>query len=1209
MTLALVPSRAGGLDALWSAPDAVVLHVDLAGFSTLARALADEGPRGAERLAGHLDAFFEATIGAVRHAGGMVATFAGDALVALWPEAGTDGEGFAAAAGAGLDIAATLPPPLKARISLASGAVELCRFGGEDGAEMWATLGPAISEAARLNGAATPGEIVVCPADAARASALLELETRTGGMARLLRRRADTPAPRSDPGSLPRPDHDRTPLALLWRQLNGSATGGAFRDLVVLSVDLAQGGEGAVATPERLAARLKRVRAQLAPWGGVPVNMMAEEKGIILHAVIGLPPQGPAERERRALRAAAAIWSDTGEGGARMPAGVAGGRLFFSRYGHPDLRTVSTFGWPSALATRLMQGAHEGPLTDAATALRSGAGLAFTGAHMREVKGASAPVEVVRLADPSIPHRRQKEARAAAPAVLAPWLARPGRPRAPAEIVGPRGIGKSHMLAALAAAAHGDGWTVAEPVLRPDGADLPYDALLRVLGSLGAEVPALGRPHGAGERQQKDIEDDLAERLSAACGTGTKCLILIDDAQYLDTGSRVVLERLAMRGALRVVLARRGATEPAPAIAVPPLTPRDSARLLCTLLNARLCEPETARRLHAASEGNPLFLEELARGLAAEGRLSVTGDTVRLPTAEPASPDHRSLAPGTLRDLVAARLDQLETADRALLSAAAVIGRRFGAGALAALAQEPEVTTRLARLAEAGLVRPLGEDQHAFGNDLVWEVSYDALSFAQRSWLHERVIELSLAEDLAERARHFAGAERQTEAVAAHQRLAEQAVALFAHAEALSHASEARRRADEHGVALAEEDRLSLLMVEGEAGLEAVEMRMAEARLQEALALAGTPVAAGAAGRMAQLLPALGRQVLHRVAGHWGGPVRHGALMARAHRLLAEIAYFDSRIDAVLLHTLASLNTAERVGQVREIVAGFAALSIGFETSGMHTLADFYSGRSREVAEARGDRHDVAFASLVAQVMYGGRADWPRAREMGERAMALYADLGATGRWRQTVATILHNRMAQGLLTPEDPLLDALGARMDSRVSAQIRSWWLTARLGAAFQKADPLPGSAKDALRALRTHPHLNPAEQVLAQATLAMAELRDGDLGAAREEARQALDLAEARPPAAWHVHAGLSWLATVTGVVAEARPDDTRAAAEDRRALMALARFAKTMPVARPAAAFHRDVRNVTEWAEAACMIDEAGPPATAHMEARRAVGLET
>ena len=100
--------------------------------------------------------------------------------------------------------------------------------------------------------------------------------------------------------------------------------------------------------------------------------------------------------------------------------------------------------------------------------------------------------------------------------------------------------------------------------------------------------------------------------------------------------------------------------------------------------------------------------------------------------------------PPTLRALLAARLDQLDAAERRVLERGAVEGEVFHRGAVQALApEEPQVTPRLAALVRRELIRPdtaqfAGEDGFRFRHLLIRDAAYDALPKAIRAELHER---------------------------------------------------------------------------------------------------------------------------------------------------------------------------------------------------------------------------------------------------------------------------------------------------------------------------------------------------------------------------------------------------------------------------------------------------------------------------------------
>ena len=100
--------------------------------------------------------------------------------------------------------------------------------------------------------------------------------------------------------------------------------------------------------------------------------------------------------------------------------------------------------------------------------------------------------------------------------------------------------------------------------------------------------------------------------------------------------------------------------------------------------------------------------------------------------------------PPTLKALLAARLDQLDEAERKVLERGAVEGEIFHRGAVQALApEETQVTTRLAGLVRRELIRPdraqlAGDDGYRFRHLLIRDAAYDALPKAIRADLHAR---------------------------------------------------------------------------------------------------------------------------------------------------------------------------------------------------------------------------------------------------------------------------------------------------------------------------------------------------------------------------------------------------------------------------------------------------------------------------------------
>ena len=130
-------------------------------------------------------------------------------------------------------------------------------------------------------------------------------------------------------------------------------------------------------------------------------------------------------------------------------------------------------------------------------------------------------------------------------------------------------------------------------------------------------------------------------------------------------------------------------------------------------------------RICSAAEGNPLFLEEMLALLRDSGGSEVT-------------------VPPTIEALLAARLDQLDPADRSVLERAAVAGRVFHQSAVQALCDgEQHITARLVALVRKGLIQPHsaqipGEDAYRFRHQLIRDAAYEAFPKAVRVELHER---------------------------------------------------------------------------------------------------------------------------------------------------------------------------------------------------------------------------------------------------------------------------------------------------------------------------------------------------------------------------------------------------------------------------------------------------------------------------------------
>jgi tetratricopeptide (TPR) repeat protein len=175
-------------------------------------------------------------------------------------------------------------------------------------------------------------------------------------------------------------------------------------------------------------------------------------------------------------------------------------------------------------------------------------------------------------------------------------------------------------------------------------------------------------------------------------------------------------------------------------ISLEPLSDDECGDLIGNMLGRATLPDEARVRILAAAEGMPLFVEEMLSMLIDDGSLAREGD--RWVATGPLV-DLR--VPPTIQALLAARLEQLTGDERAAIQRAAVCGKQFHVGALAALldGDDREVRPAVMSLVRRDLVHPdrsslAGQDAFRFRHQLIRDAAYEAAPKALRAELHER---------------------------------------------------------------------------------------------------------------------------------------------------------------------------------------------------------------------------------------------------------------------------------------------------------------------------------------------------------------------------------------------------------------------------------------------------------------------------------------
>jgi DNA-binding SARP family transcriptional activator len=450
-------------------------------------------------------------------------------------------------------------------------------------------------------------------------------------------------------------------------------------------------------------------------------------------------------------------------------------------------RQTLAFGDVGNVASRLRSTAEPGTiLVGEATARRLAHRFSFEPLGEIEVRGRKAPVAVSRLLAPS--PRAQRSAGAPSlgreheTAQLRSVVddVRSGRGRV-LVVSGATGIGKTHLVSELRSLAE-------EQVTWLEGRCLSYGGLPGwpfmeiLLGWLAAEVgepeiairtkararlgallgdalddvlPPLGlllRLEPATEAPGEAEIPDAYLRWLEALATERPVVVVLEDVQWADNSTRELADAvmdLTDRAAVALVLTvepiaspagaaltRRAATQFAhrtTEIALGPLAEQAAHALLTEILGEDV-EPSVRARLVREAEGNPLYLEELARAFQ-EGTLEPRGRTWTISLRSP------ELLPPTLENLLAARIDRLASGPRRLAQTAAVIGRTFPVDVLAQVNDE-DVADDLAALFRTEVVRELRrypDFECSFTHGLLQEAALSTLSAAGRRDLYARV--------------------------------------------------------------------------------------------------------------------------------------------------------------------------------------------------------------------------------------------------------------------------------------------------------------------------------------------------------------------------------------------------------------------------------------------------------------------------------------
>jgi class 3 adenylate cyclase len=240
---------------------------------------------------------------------------------------------------------------------------------------------------------------------------------------------------------------------------------------------------------------------------------------------------------------------------------------------------------------------------------------------------------------------------------------------------------------------------------------------------------------------------DLLPALIRARCRASPVVLSLEDIHWIDRASQEILGNLieSAQPNLLVITTRRPEYVPnwlhnpdVTTLALEPLTASDIRHLLETRLGVASAPDALIAQVTERAEGNPLFGEEILSLLIQRGALRVTEGKADF------DPDAGDIGlPASLQSLLAARADRLPREDRALLQAAAAIGRRFDRNLLALVVDaEDDVGERLEKLHALDIVHREGRSSdYAFKHVLFRDALYQSLLAERRGELHLKIAE------------------------------------------------------------------------------------------------------------------------------------------------------------------------------------------------------------------------------------------------------------------------------------------------------------------------------------------------------------------------------------------------------------------------------------------------------------------------------------
>ncbi|WP_299413477.1 AAA and adenylate/guanylate cyclase domain-containing protein [uncultured Sulfitobacter sp.] len=748
---------------------AVLLFIDIAGFSKMSADLVAHDTRGAEEIMRVLNTAFGLFINTIAENGGTVATTAGDALLAFWQVGDDLGRTAQAAQKAAQDIRA-LPQThgashasVTVKMLLDYGPLDLMTVGGHAG--KWAKLfaGDLLAELNAHAAQLSPKAITLTPAF----EAVLD-QAQVNDLA---------PSPAV---------HLHDSLGYIQPAQSESITlrrPAEFRQVAVMFVKLPPAHRGDLAQTQTVA---ETVQNAIATQGGALLHFQSDDKGVVGIGVWGIPDTAHESQSARAVFAANQIASRLTERAIPVQIGVTTGNVLAGEIGNDHFRQYTVLSEVVNLASVLAVHAKNGEvLCDAHVVQHAGSRFTFEQANAVRLKGET---HTVAAFTPLSEHRTDtvfdhdligRTAEFETFRSLFEGAAKNAQPLL--RVLAPAGLGKSHLGAAFGhwmaqqgirclngasdALRQADAYCAWRPVFAHLTEDHPRDSIQQLLGEniqyAALLNPVLGRAQAetaasetlspaARAQLAGDLTIDLLRKLIGDQPTA----IIFEDTHWLDSASwgliaqcrrqipevaMLLLTRPVPDDAMSITALTLLQGDDVTTIELKPFDRAGSDALIGAQLGAQDIPPALGARVFELAGGNPLFTKELTKLILEQGIVRVANGHCHISTGQ-ITLEHSGF-PKNLGATLAERIDTLPLGAQRLIKEAAIQGRNVDKTVLAKMYGTEDTTfiQLLDDIIASGLMEYTDGDTCRFHHALIAETAYDLLLRETRQALHLKV--------------------------------------------------------------------------------------------------------------------------------------------------------------------------------------------------------------------------------------------------------------------------------------------------------------------------------------------------------------------------------------------------------------------------------------------------------------------------------------